>query len=48
MESLYILLGACMFMFILFCLYEVVTLKKEINKLNGIVKHLLKNDLDKK
>ena len=47
MESLYILLGTCMFVFVLFCLYEIVKLKKEINKLNGIVNHLLKNDSDK-
>ena len=48
MESLYILLGTCIFVFVLFCLYEIVKLKKEINKLNGIVNHLLKNDSDKK
>ena len=48
MESLYILLGVCMFIFLLFPLYEVIMLKKEVNKLNGIVNHLLKNHSDKK
>ena len=47
MESLYILLGVCMFIFLLFCLYELVTLKKDVNKLNGIVNHLLKDHSDK-
>ena len=41
MESLYILLGGCMFIFVLLSFYEMVRLKKEVNKLNGIVKHLL-------
>ena len=47
MESIYILLGACMFIFLLFSLYELVRLKKDVNKLNGIVNHLLKNHSDK-
>ena len=44
MESLYILIGICCGIFVLFSLSEVVTLKKEVNKLNGIVTHLLKAD----
>ena len=42
MESLYILIGICCGIFVLFSLGEVVTLKKEVKKLNGIVAHLLK------
>ena len=42
MESLYILIGICCGIFVLFSLSEVVTLKKEVKKLNGIVTHLLK------
>ena len=37
----------CFGIFGLFALSEVVKLKKEVNKLNGIVNHLLKN-IDKK
>ena len=48
MESIYILLAVCMFIFLLFSLYEVVELKKQVNKLNGIVNHLLKDHSDKK
>jgi len=44
LESLYILIGICCGIFILFSLSEVVTLKKEVKKLNGIVTHLLKAD----
>ena len=44
MESLYILIGICCGIFVLFSLSEVVTLKKEVKKLNGIVTHLLKAD----
>jgi len=47
MESLYFLLGTCMFIFIFYSLYEVVKLKKEVNTLHGIVKHLLKNNPEK-
>ena len=43
MESLYILLGVCLFIFLFFSLYEVIMLKKEVNKLTGIVNHLLKD-----
>jgi len=44
LESLYILIGICCSIFVLFSLSEVVTLKKEVKKLNGIVTHLLKAD----
>jgi len=44
LESLYILIGICCGIFVLFALSEVVTLKKEVKKLNGIVSHLLKTD----
>jgi len=47
MESLYFLLGTCMFIFIFYFLYEVVKLKKEVNTLHGIVKHLLKDHQEK-
>ena len=47
MESLYILLGSCMFIFILIFVYELIRLKKEVNKLNGIVNHLLINQPEK-
>jgi len=47
MESLYFLLGTCMFIFIFYFLYEVIKLKKEVNTLHGIVKHLLKNHTEK-
>ena len=48
MESLYKLLGSCMFVFVLFCLYEIVKLKKEVNKLSGITDFLLKKHESKK
>ena len=48
MESLYILLGTCMFIFVLFSFYEVVRLRKEVNKLTGIVNYLLKDHPEKK
>ena len=48
METLYTLLGTCMFIFLFFSFYEIINLKKEVNKLNGIVKHLLKNLSEKK
>jgi hypothetical protein len=48
MESIYILLAVCMFIFLLFSLYEIVELKKQVNKLNGIVNHLLKDHSNKK
>tara|TARA_Y100000590_G_C15621758_1_gene977861 strand:- start:895 stop:1044 length:150 start_codon:yes stop_codon:yes gene_type:complete len=40
----------CFGLFGLFALNEVVKLKKEVNKLNGIVDHLMKtmNDKEKK
>jgi len=47
METLYTLLGTCMFIFLFFSFYEIINLKKEVNKLNGIVKHLLKNISEK-
>jgi hypothetical protein len=34
----------CLVFFGFFAIIEVVKLKKEVNKLNGIVKHLLKNE----
>ncbi|SVC21202.1 uncharacterized protein METZ01_LOCUS274056 [marine metagenome] len=48
MESLYFLLGTCMFIFIFYFLYEVVRLRKEVNTLNGIVNHLLKDNSEEK
>ena len=48
MESLYFLLGTCMFIFIFYFLYEVVKLRKEVNILNGIVNHILKDHSGKK
>ena len=47
MESLYFLLGTCMFIFIFYFLYEVVRLRKEVNTLHGIVNHLLKDHPEK-
>ena len=44
MESLFILIAICGGIFILFAFNEVVKLKKEVKKLNGIVNHLLKNN----
>ena len=37
-----------MFIFLLFSLYEIVKLKKQINKLDGIVNFLLKEEKKKK
>ena len=42
MELLYLFL-VCFGFFGFFAIIEVVKLKKEVNKLNGIVKHLLNN-----
>ena len=47
MELLYLFL-ACFGLFGFFAIIEVVKLKKEVNKLNGIVTHLLKNENEKK
>jgi len=38
----------CFGFFGFFAIIEVVKLKKEVRKLNGIVDHLLKNEQDKK
>ena len=38
----------CFGFFSFFAIIEVVKLKKEVRKLNGIVKHLLKNTNDNK
>ena len=43
MELLYLFL-VCFGFFGFFAIIEVVKLKKEVNKLNGIVEHLLKNE----
>ena len=43
MELLYLFL-VCFGFFGFFAIIEVVKLKKEVNKLNGIVKHLLINE----
>ena len=37
----------CFIIFVLFVIYEVVNLKKEVNKIKGIVNHLLKADQSK-
>ena len=42
MGSLFILIAVCGFIFFLFAFNEVVKLKKEVRKLNGIVDYLLK------
>ena len=47
MELLYLFL-VCFGLFGFFAIIEVVKLKKEVNKLNGIVEHLLKNEHEKK
>ena len=47
MESLYTLIGICFGIFILFFISEVISLKKEVKKLNGIVKYLLDKDKQK-
>ena len=47
MELLYLFL-ICFGFFGFFAIIEVVKLKKEVRKLNGIVKHLLKNENDNK
>ena len=43
MESIYILILSLMFFFVFYSLYEIVGLKKQINKLNGIVDFLIKD-----
>ena len=48
MESIYILLGICTFVFLLYSLYEFIMLKKEVNKLSGIISYLLKDHSEKK
>ena len=47
MELLYMFLG-CFCVFGVFAIIEVVKLKKEVRKLNGIVEHLLKDAKDRK
>ena len=47
MELLYLFL-VCFGLFGFFAIVEVVKLKKEVNKLNGIDEHLLKNEHEKK
>ena len=47
MESIYVLIGICLIIFVLFSLKEVIKLRKDINKLNGIVNHLLKKEKEK-
>ena len=47
MELLNLFLG-CFCVFGVFSIIEVVKLKKEVRKLNGIVEHLLKNEQNKK
>ncbi len=47
MELLNLFLG-CFCVFGVFAIIEVVKLKKEVRKLNGIVEHLLKNEQNKK
>ena len=47
MESLFILIAICGSVFFMFAFSEVVKLKKEVKKLNGIVNHLLKNNNSK-
>ncbi len=44
MDSLIKLFSICFGMFFLFSLFEVVKMKKEINRINGILKHLLKKE----
>ena len=48
MESIYILFLSLMFIFIFYSLYEMVGLKKQINRLNGIVDFLIKDKKSKK
>ena len=47
MESLFILIAVCGFIFFLFAFNEVVRLKKEVKKIKGIVDYLLKSDKSK-
>jgi len=47
MESIYILFLSLMFIFIFYSLYEMVGLKKQINRLNGIVDFLIKDKKSK-
>ena len=44
MESLYTLIGICFGVFILFFISEVIALKKDVKKINGIIKYLLEKD----
>ena len=46
--ELLILFLFCFGFFGFFSIIEVVKLKKQVNKLNGIVEHLLKNDTTEK
>ncbi len=47
MESLTELFFICFGMFFLFFIYEFVKIRKSINRLDGIVKHLLKQEKNK-
>ena len=47
MESLVQLFFVCGIIFVLFSLNEVVKLKKTVNRLDGIVKYLIKLDKEK-
>lgn len=47
MES-FTLIAVCFGIFGFFALTEVIKLKKEVNKLNGIVKHLLEKEKARK
>ena len=42
------LFAICFGFFCFFAIIEVVKLKKEVRKLNGIVEHLLKNEMAEK
>ena len=48
MESIYVLFISLMFIFIIYSLYEIIGLKKKINKLNGIVNFLIKDKKNSK
>ena len=48
MESLIKLFGICFGVFFLFSISEVIKMKKSINRLDGIVKYLLKQEKIKK
>jgi len=43
LESLYYIIGVCIFMFFLYYVKEIISIKKDLNKLKGIVNHLLKD-----